>query len=273
MAEHPVPEAILCTRFSFYGKSGWKSLSSQTPELLFARERLEARLATFETITLASLRAQSRQDFHHYVLTSATLPDWAKTRLRDLCLAAHGEESRFTLHEAKFAPSRNHLRRFLEARHGTGLTVQIVLDDDDGLAGDFLEDLRPHLSAMLADLAEAKLTVPRFVTYPFGYGLVLRDGLAELYAHRYRYINLGLTLVSPANDKNIFAINHRKAPRRFGAEIIRKPGMFLRSVHDFNDSRVDIGEGWQKVENWPEDAELLARFPTLAALAAEGAAG
>ena len=73
-----LPKILICTRFSFFGRSGWKSEFSADPEMLFEQGRLEQRFWLFENITLPSLVSQTDKDFHYFVLSSCLMPDWAK---------------------------------------------------------------------------------------------------------------------------------------------------------------------------------------------------
>lgn len=263
-------EVVVCTRFSFLGRSGWKSDFAQDPQLLFERERLQARFRLFELINLPSLVSQSRQRFHHFILTSALLPDWAHERLQAACLAAYGDAGRFTLYARPEGPARRFLQEFLRARYGAGLVAQVVLDDDDGLAPVFMEDLAPRLDRIAGEVAAGTRPLPYFVSYPFGYALNLRgEQGAELYRHSYDFINLGLTMIARAEERNAFSIDHRNAPRRHGAEIVERRDMFVRSVHGFNDSRVEVTRRWEKVAGWRQDAGLLAAMPCLKRIAAE----
>ncbi len=257
-------EFVIAMRFAFRGHSGWKSEFSQSGELLFTPERLQRRLALLEKVALASLADQTDRGFHLYVLTSADLPGFAMERLRALCAEKLGE-GRYTIAAERPGNARKYLRRFLAARNGE-TAVHLVLDDDDGLARDFIADLRDRIAQMDRPEDPAR---PRFVSYAAGYALVFEGGRIEspeIYAHNYPYINLGLTMIGPKGGQNLFSISHRKAPKRFGCLVLRHQPMFLRSVHGDNDSRVEIEPKWRARPDWREDAELLDRFPCLGAL-------
>lgn len=264
-----VVDIVVCTRFSYFGRSGWQSDFSQDKALLFAPERLTARLATFQSITLPSLVAQTRQAFHHFVLTSDALPDWAMERLQAALRGAYGDESRYTISAKPVAGAKKYLSEFLVRRFGTDIAAQVVLDDDDGLAAVFMEDLAPRLDAIAAAEAEGRLSLPYFVSYPYGYALDMRgDGTAELYRHSYDFINLGLTMVARPQDRNIFAVDHLSAPRRYGVELVERKQMFVRSMHGFNDSRVDVTHRWVREEDWHRQEDILSALPCLRPLAA-----
>ncbi len=144
-----------------------------------------------------------------------------------------------------------------------------MLDDDDGLAPGFLADLAPRLDRIAAEVQAGGRPLPYFVSYPYGFALNLRaDAGPELYRHSYEFINLGLTMIARPEERNAFSIDHRNAPRRFGAEIVERPDMFVRCVHGFNDSRVDVTHRWVKLEGWQGDAALLTAMPCLKRIAA-----
>lgn len=83
-------------RFSMLGRGDWKAYRGQPEEALeqiyeqkalelFAPERMDARLATFHHLTLASLRAQTDQDFTFIVVSSDRMPAHYQDQLRALC--------------------------------------------------------------------------------------------------------------------------------------------------------------------------------------------
>lgn len=257
---------LLATRFSFLGQSGWKSDVSRDAGLLFHPDRLRQRLALFSAINLPSLAGQSDTGFHHVILTADALPDWALADLGAACLAAYGDPGRFTILARPPSAARRPLRLFLSERYSEATVVQVVLDDDDGLASDFIATLREDLAQTEALHPDLQENLPYFLSYPLGYGLSLRsrvDEPAALYLHRYPYINAGLTLIGSPGGKNIFAIDHLAAPRRFGSRLLRDRAMFLRGLHEFNDSRVAPSERWQLISDWHAEPDLERRFPCL----------
>jgi hypothetical protein len=268
LAEAPL---VVVTRFSFLGRSGWKSDASRDAALLFDPERLRLRTELFRTVTLPSLVAQTDRDFTHVILTSAQLPPWAMAELKEACATAYGADGRFVILARRPAPSAVHLRRHLQTLvPADGLVAQAVLDDDDGLAVDFVADLRRELAALDAAgrvLGPGQLA---FVSFPSGYGFEIgldAEGrtAAGVYAHRYPFINLGLTLVGAPGDANILGIQHRKTPLLHDPVVVAGKRMFLRSVHGMNDSRVARTERWKRVDPWREDQDIRARFPWLLA--------
>ncbi len=238
--------AVIVTRFSFLGHSGWKIPAENREAILFDPARLNSRLRLFERITLASLRAQTDQRFHHYVLTSDRLPDWAMQRLHEITAAAYPAD-RFAISASPPGNARKYLRNFMAGGSFGENVVQIVLDDDDGLASDFMATVGDLLAGAAAENRLAADKLPFFLSFSRGIGLVFSDVGAkpQAYMHRYPYINLGLTMVGPAQGMNILAIDHLHTPKRAGCVPEGGRQMFVRSVHGFNDSRVALTERWK----------------------------
>ncbi|MCU9846611.1 putative rhamnosyl transferase [Defluviimonas sp. WL0024] len=143
-------------RFSMLGRGDWKAYRNQPDDKLeeiyeekarelFAPDRMENRLATFEHLTLKSLAAQSDQDFRFLVVASDRLPADYRERLVRICAGVKAVVLRFvppthisdvireTLAELAIAP---------------GDTLQFRLDDDDCVSKDFIRRARRHATAM-----------------------------------------------------------------------------------------------------------------------------
>jgi hypothetical protein len=259
----------IVTRFSYLGRSGWKSDASRDAALLFDPERLRLRLELFRSIALPSLVAQTDRDFTHVVLTSGRLPGWAMVELKEACASAHGPDGRFVILARRPGVSALMLRRHLQSIAAPdALVAQAVLDDDDGLAVDFVSEVRRELAALDAAGRETGPERLAFVSFPEGYGFEIglgADGQTTtgVFAHRYPFINLGLTLVGVPGGANILGIQHRKTPLLHDPVQVTGKRMFLRSVHGTNDSRVARTDRWRPVDPWREDPDIRTRFPWL----------
>lgn len=257
-------EIAVCMRYSFFGMSGWQSGFSKQKELLFDPARLGHRLALLKSVALASLQGQTDRAFHLFVLTSEDLPDLALRQLTDACEESLGSRS-VTIAPKPPGRARKHLREFLARRYAGGRSVQVVLDDDDGLATDYMATLRALLAELDGDAA-IDSSRPYFLSFANGYGLVFepgQTGAPALFRHRYPHINLGLAMIGRADGENLFSIDHLAAPRKYGSRIVSGAPMWVRSVHGLNDSRVAVTDRWTPVPDWRDDAEVLARFPFL----------
>ena len=270
MPAPPLSDApiLVVTRFAFLGASGWKSETSKNAELLFEPDRLRVRLELFRSIALPSLVAQTDQAFRHMVLTSTRLPDWARSELEAACAAAYGDPGRYDVVAERPGPARRALRLYLERAYQDPVVAQMVLDDDDGLACDFVAAVRAQLADQDALAQPRAQNAPAFVSFADGYGIVLDltaagETTARLYRHRYPFINCGLTLVGRRFDKNILGIAHRKEPPKAGAVSITGKRMFVRGLHGTNDSRVAPTGRWHPLDNWRDDPDIRARFAWL----------
>ena len=260
---------VVVTRFSYLGRSGWKSDASRDAALLFEPERLRLRLELFRSITLPSLAAQTDRSFSHVILTSNQMPAWAMNELKEACATAHGPGGRYAILARRPGISSAFLRRHLQTISAADAHVgQAVLDDDDGLAVDFVAETRRELAALDAAGRETGPGSLAFVSFPEGYGFEL--GLSDdgqpttgVFAHRYPFINCGLTMVGTPAGANILGIKHRKTPLLHQPVLARGKRMFLRSVHGMNDSRVARTARWRPLDPWREDPDIRARFPWL----------
>lgn len=260
-----LPKILISTRFSFFGQSGWKSEFSADPKKLFDENRLEQRFWLFENITLPSLASQTDKDFHYFVLSSTQLPEWAKEKLNNLC-ERHIGLGNFTIRFARGGRARKFQMLMLSALAGDDPVAQVVLDDDDALASDFIATLKSQLQILDPSTLES---CPHFVTYPVGYALGLREGNTCLWEQSYRFINLGLTMIGPSSPKNIFGIDHLGAPPRFGFTNDSTKPMYIRTLSNVNDSRVAVGNRWTELTNWMAADDIQTRFKFLIGLAFE----
>jgi hypothetical protein len=262
-ADHLAAQEItISMRFSFWGKSGWKSAASRDRALLFAKDRLLLRLSLLQSLPLPSLAAQTDQRFHLHVLTAQAMPRWALDALQEAC-AEVLDPSQFTIDPRRAGLAAACSREFLRARYGSARTLQVVLDDDDGLATDYLASLRQDMARLPPpESADAV----RFLSQPYGYGLDVTDleaSAISLYLLRYPFINLGLALSSQADGMNLFGIAHRSTPKLYPHSKGAKRRMYVRTVHVRNDSRAAVAPGWKPVPGWRDDPEIAARFPWL----------
>ncbi|MEL7214082.1 MAG: glycosyltransferase [Pseudomonadota bacterium] len=257
-------DIVIAMRFAFFGKSGWKSDTSRDKELLFDKERLSMRLHLLKTVALASLAAQDDQNFHLFILTSEDLPEDAFAQLRAVCEEML-QPAQYTIHARPPAYARKFLRLFMQQKYKSGPIMQVVLDDDDGLSSDYISRLRKDMRSYLPEVTKTN-TGPQYISYSHGYGLAIGEdpsSVPELYQHAYPYINLGLAMLSTLSEKNIFAIDHQGAPKRAGCHMVKRVAMWVRSVHFTNDSRVEVGDRWRKLDDWPEHPDVKARFSYL----------
>lgn len=229
--------AVFLTRFSFFGKSGWRSPVSTDPGDLFDPDRLEARFQMFEKIALASLSHQTDADFELVVLSSKLMPGHFKHRLVELCRDTLGERA-----QVLFRPYRsagmvfyNHIKAAYQHQPVVG---QVVLDDDDAVSCDFVESLKYEMERVTSNPMNRDPFT--YLSFPRGYTLGIEDGTPRWMGPRnVPYTNLGLTMVGPPDTrKNPFSVSHLKVGQRFASQLVNynRP-YYLRAVHEHNDSR------------------------------------
>lgn len=255
-------EIIVAMRFSYWGKSGWQGASSKDRDLLFATERLLLRLSLLQSLALPSLAAQTDQRFHLHVLTSWGLPPWAKAALREALDDALAPDQ-FTVDPRRWSLAASQYRNYLKERHGNARTLQVVLDDDDGLSTDFLATLRAEMALMPPP---ESINAVRFLSQARGFGLDVTDlesSAIELYPMRYRFINLGLALSSQAGGINIYGIAHQRTPLLHPHLVRKDKEMWVRTIHERNDSRAKVRKEWAPVPDWRQNPDIAARFPWL----------
>lgn len=177
-------------RFSFFGRSdnaAWRGPLAPGPEErariaagLYAEPRLTRRLHSFKRLCLASVRAQTDQDFIFLVLTSPELPAWAREQLEALCAGCENVElivsDAPTADEALAEPLRT------IGALGDEI-VQFRLDDDDALHVDYIAALRRHAARMQGLPAFAvsfarNLAVSVYPRKPIGWWLIERPFMA-----------------------------------------------------------------------------------------------
>lgn len=225
-------------RFSLLGRGDWKvyqgkpdseveAIAAEQARKLFAPERMEQRLAAFEHLTLASLKAQTDQDFSFVVLASELMPKTYRDRLIQLCAAV----PQVTLRFFGLIPAGGaQTRAFSELGIALEDTLQFRLDDDDALCADFIRKKR--------------VAVERLVPSPFPFAVSFRTVMfcsrggnhAGIYHWDAPFLGVGVALHHPT--KSIFAFGHFAMARRF-TSIIIPGGMALVTHSGLNDTQFD----------------------------------
>ena len=229
-------KVVFQTRFSFFGQSGWKSQAAADPELLFAPERLDARLRYFEMVTLPSLVAQTDLDFTHMVLSSTLMPAAHQVRLRELVKDTLGGNRARVMFRPEGSAGQ-FIRSAVHRLYGAETVAQVVLDDDDAVSNDFVAALRAYGGPAYDNPHGQEDYV--FVSFPRGYTIGIENDKLAWLEHRYvPYTNLGLALIGPGLTKrNPFMTSHKKIGLRHPSVMVTnlRP-YYLRAVHGHNDS-------------------------------------
>lgn len=260
-------QTLFLTRYSYFGKSDWRSNASNDPELLLNPARLEQRERLFEKIALRSLQDQTDPDFKLVVLSSQGMPTAYKKRLVELCADTLGARA-----EVLFRAPRRTAGCFNEHRQSsipaTGkYIIQTILDDDDGVATNFVARIKAE-----ADVATQTFTNERdytFISHATGVNLKLdKHGNAEVTHRNIPCTAQGLTLVAPAaSDRSPFNVAHKKILERRPLRILAGgAAMYVRTVHNLNDSRAMVGNDLVEPDMLEritrEQLPMLAQFIT-----------
>lgn len=231
---------VFMTRFSYLGAGGWRSQASKKAELLFNEERLEKRFRMFEKITLPTLMSQTDKDFDWIVLSSSSMPDLFRRRLRtSVSGLKNNGRNQVVFRDPRHVAGvfRRSIQRMYQP---DDLICSVVLDDDDGLSDDFVATCREQASFAWENRDQSNDYV--ITSFPRGYSLILSEKGCDLASRYVPYTNLGLALTAPAKCKrNLFSMSHNKIGDRHPNHLVETDRPFyLRAVHTSNDSRAIV---------------------------------
>jgi len=253
-------------RFSLVGRGDWaafrgadaeqeKAAIQDQAEKLFTPERMEARLKSFEQLTLASLKAQTDQDFLFVVLASDLMPEQYRTRLEKLCASIPQVALRF------FPAMATHFaqkRVFVELGIDYSNALQFRLDDDDCLCEEFVHLMRLHTSEIKHHerIFAASITG---VMYS-----VIHGETAGVYDWPVDFMSAGAAIRHPT--KSIFQFGHFGMAKRFPAISI-SGGMALVTNNGTNDTTATQAlikrSGMKRMEEMDISKALHQFFPFL----------
>lgn len=252
-------------RFSLVGRGDWKefqgksaaeadAIAAARAKELFTAERMEARLRSFEKLTLASLAAQTDPEFKFIVLASELMPEPYRARLRRLCDAVPQVVLRFFPIIAAPAAQK---AVFGELGLKYADVLQFRLDDDDCLCADFIE--------LMKEYAAGEATESIFVA---SLGGVLYSSVggaqAGVYDWPVEFLGAGAAICHPR--KSIYEYGHFALPRRFPSTVI--PGrMALVTNNGMNDTQFTSDliqrRGMKLLSQAEVDATVAQNFPFL----------
>ncbi|APX11809.1 glycosyltransferase [Tateyamaria omphalii] len=261
-------QVVFQMRYSYFGKSGWRSRASRDPARLFSEERLSKRAYFFEKIALASLTSQQDEDFKLVLLSSEGLPDRHKTYLTEICNDMLGSHRAHVIFRAP-QKAGNCFRTYQhDALNSEDYTAQVVLDDDDAVSCDFVDVMRREALAMRSLFRTEDDYC--YVSQAQGLSAVFDNDAYQLLHRTVPFNTQGLMLVARTRTRrNPFFTAHKRIAQRHPARAIYgNVPYFIRAVHDLNDSRTMFGDDLVQ----PEDmADVMTRFPLLNALLADHA--
>ncbi len=223
----------LC-RFSYPALGGFQTVHDSVAAreaYLFHPDRIEERFATFEWLTLPSIRAQTDPDFTFLVVTGTGMPAALKARLHEM--------TRDTRQLRIMAlPPQRHRPAMQSAinsvRDMSAPCAQFRLDDDDAVAVDFVAKLR-------ARALEASDVIREYgsVAVDFNHGHLLKLDAAQLstapVARSLLTAALGVA-VGADEPRSVMNFGHHKLPDYMPTWSFPDPDMFIRGIGGFNDS-------------------------------------
>ncbi|WP_241691046.1 glycosyltransferase [Roseovarius sp. A46] len=224
----------LC-RFSYPALGGFKRMHGSVAEreaYLYAPDRMALRFAHFESLTLPSIAAQSNGDFTFLVVTGESLPEPWRSRLHDL--AADVPQMRIV--EMEPMRHRDAMRRAIKQALGEDETesIQFRLDDDDAVSVGFVQSLR-WFERNTRRMRRAWRNVA--FEYNRGYAVRLSEQGIEAEAVQTHFWACGLAvLFRPGDAKTVMNYGHHKLHHEMPTLINPGPEMYLRALHDDNDT-------------------------------------
>ncbi len=230
----------LC-RFSYPALGGFQIEHDSVQDrmaFLYDPVRMEERFATFETMTLPSLRAQSDGDFTLAIVVGTAMPAPLLERLFDLV----GDMEQAVIIPREPGRHRQVMREVINLVRDDDRpchSLQFRMDDDDAVAIRFVERLR----AVAADLGPV-LAQHRYVGIDFNQGHIARIDAQGLCAsptiETLWTPALGMA-VAPGASRGIMNFSHAKLSRVMPVLSLPGEDMFIRGHNDFNDSRQKAG--------------------------------
>lgn len=250
-------QVIGICRFSYPGIGGFQvehETLEQRIDYLYAPKRMAERFATFETITLPPLRAQTDPDFTLLIVAGDNLPEPWAGRLMDLVadmpqvvIQARAPGT----HRQVMQKAINTVRRFDDQP-----CLQFRMDDDDAVACTYVERLREAASD-LRSLSRKH----REIAIDFNQGYIARPGPDGIRATKtqlpYTTPALALMLQSSVRQ-SVMNYAHAKVVRNMPTLTFTGQDMMIRGHNDYNDSRQSAKA--RPVKLSPLTAEQEAHF-------------
>lgn len=250
-------QAIGICRFSYPGDGGFQvehATLKERIDYLYAPARMAERFATFETMMLPPLMAQTDADFTLLVVIGDSLPP----RYRDRLEAAVKHMPQAVVRAYPPGPHRkvmqqaiNDVRRF----DGTSC-LQFRMDDDDAVACTYIERLRSA-----ADDIAQMAAQHRHVAIDFNQGYIVRptaQGL-DIAPTNTPYSTAALALLfQPDVSLSVMNFAHMKLAQKMPTVTFTGEDMLIRGHNAHNDSRQKPGVRTPKLS--PLDASGRAHF-------------
>ncbi|MEP5729835.1 MAG: putative rhamnosyl transferase [Sulfitobacter sp.] len=235
-----IMQTIGICRFSYPGDGGFQveheSLQDRI-DYLYAPARMAERFATFETMMLPPLKAQTDDDFTLLIVIGESLPPPYRERLEaavehmpQVVIQAHAPGP----HRKVMQEAINSVRRFDNAP-----CLQFRMDDDDAVACTYVERLRETATDVSALAAKH-----RHIAIDFNQGYIARPSATglDVCATNAPYTTAALALMfQPDLRLSVMNFAHMKVGQKMPTVTIAEEDMLIRGHNDFNDSRQKAG--------------------------------
>jgi hypothetical protein len=250
-------QTIGICRFSYPGDGGFQvehDTLQDRMDYLYAPARMEERFATFETMMLPPLKAQTDDDFTLLVVIGDSLPMPYRNRLE----AALEDIPQALIRAYPPGPHRKVMQDAInDVRHFDGdACLQFRMDDDDAVACTYIERLREAASDVLPMAAKH-----RHIAIDFNQGFIARPSASglEIAPTNAPYTTAALALMfKPDLRLSVMNFAHMKVGQKMPTVTFAGEDMLIRGHNDYNDSRQKSGVRAPKLS--PLDAAGKAHF-------------
>ncbi|KIN65947.1 Rhamno transf domain containing protein [Sulfitobacter noctilucicola] len=233
-------QTIGICRFSYPGDGGFqvehRSLRERI-DYLYAPARMHERFATFETMMLPPLKAQSDDDFTLLIVIGDSLPPVYRDRLE--AAVEHMPQAVIQAHQP--GPHRKVMQEAINSvrRFDGDACLQFRMDDDDAVACTYIEHLRQAAYDVLPMASRH-----RHIAIDFNQGFIARpsaDGLSVAPTN-VPYTTAALALMfRPDLPLSVMNFAHMKVGQKMPTVTFSGEDMLIRGHNDHNDSRQKPG--------------------------------
>lgn len=249
----------LC-RFSYPALGGFQVEHESIEErraYLYAPERMEDRMRTFETIALPGLKAQTDQRFEFLIVVGTCLPASYREQLEAMIVDM--PQAKIIAEEpARHRPAMKRIINGHRREYDTLPCLQFRHDDDDAVAVNFVERFREAAqdsAGLIAKNPTVGIDFNRgFSARPTAGGMLATPSLLNYYG-----VALGIS-VAPSVEQSIMNFSHNKLPQAMPTVTYTDEDMFVRGHNDFNDSRQKANV--KRVDLTPLDKDGEEHFKT-----------
>ncbi|MGB3179569.1 MAG: glycosyltransferase [Albidovulum sp.] len=231
-------QALGFCRFSVLVTEGFQKMPDALEErraALYEPARLSQRLTWFEHVFLPGLRKQTDPDFTMIVATGEDLPDPWRSRLVALTATVPQISLVFVGPCRYSAVAQETIAAHIDP--AADVIAQFRQDDDDAVSVDFVQRLRRDFNTRLRGLYDVQLKL--MLDYARGFMLSATNGALSLYPVTAQSWALAQVLYLPPDSaESMMTFHHKNIFRHMTTVSLIDRPMYIRGVHDWNDSGV-----------------------------------